>query len=64
VVISLINFRKFGHIFGTINARKSIKPSKDLYYNLESRKKLSHKIGPFGRLLGDDDVIKIYTKYI
>jgi len=28
---SLINFRKFGHNFGTRNTRKSIKSSKDLY---------------------------------
>jgi len=29
--ISLINLQYFGHNFGTRNARKSIKPSKDSY---------------------------------
>jgi len=37
-VISIINSRYFGDNFGTRNARKSIKSSKDLYYSLESNK--------------------------
>jgi len=34
-----------------------MKPSEDSYYSLEFNKILSHKIGSFGRLPGDDDVI-------
>jgi len=56
---SLINLRYFGHTFGTRKARKSIKPSKDLHYNLESNKILIHEIGSFGRLPGVDDVIQM-----
>jgi len=32
----------FRHNFGTRNARKSIKNSKDSYYSLESKQTLSH----------------------
>jgi len=42
--ISLINLRHFGHNFGTRNARKSIKPSKDSYYSLVSNKNSSQKM--------------------
>jgi len=38
-------FCVFLHNFGTINARKSIKDSKDSYYSLESKQTLSHNIG-------------------
>jgi len=34
-----------------------MKGSNDSYDSLESNKTLSHKIGSFGRLPGDDDVI-------
>jgi len=57
--ISPINFRKFGYDFGTRNARKSIKGSKDLYYSLVSNKTLIQTIGSFGMFPGDDDVIEI-----
>jgi len=57
--ISRINFRTFGHNSGTRNPRKFIKGSKDSYYSLESKKNLSHKIGSFGLLPGDDDVIRM-----
>jgi len=56
--ISLINLWYFVHNFGTKNARMSIKPSKDSYYRLESNKTLRHEIGSFGRLPGEDDVIR------
>jgi len=36
-----------------------MKCSEDSYYSLESHKIFSHKIGSFGQLLGDDDVIGI-----
>jgi len=42
--ISLINLWHFGHNFGTRNARKSIKPSKDLYYSLVSNENSSQKM--------------------
>jgi len=58
-VFPLLNLRYFGHNFGTRNARKSIKPSKESYYSLEYNKILSHEIGSFGRLPGDDDVIEL-----
>ena len=38
VGISLIDLWHFGHNFETRNARKSIKPSKDSYCNLVSKK--------------------------
>jgi len=41
--ISSINFRKFGHNFGTRNARKSIKSSKHSYDSLESNKNSSQE---------------------
>jgi len=41
--------RFFGHNFGTRNARKSIKGSKDSYHSLESHKTLSHEIGSVDR---------------
>jgi len=40
--ISLINLWYFGYNFETRNARKSIEPSKDLYYSLVSSKNSSH----------------------
>jgi len=57
--VSLINIRLFYHNSWTRNATKSIKPSKDSYYVLESNKILSHKIGSIGRPPGDDDVIQM-----
>jgi len=42
--ISLINLSHFSHNFGTRNAIKSIKPSKDLYYSLVSNKNSSQKM--------------------
>jgi len=54
-----MNFRKFGHDFGTRKARKSIKESKRSCYTIEFKKTLSHKLGSFGRFLGDDDVIRM-----
>jgi len=62
--ISLINFRKFGRNFGTRYGTKSIKPSKDSYYSLESNKTLSHKIDSFGRLPGDDERHPNVNKYV
>jgi len=50
--ISLMNLQNFGHNFGTRNTRKSIKPSKDSYYSLKSKKNLSSEIGLFVRLSG------------
>jgi len=41
------------------NARLLIKLSKDTYYSVKSKQSLSHEINSFGRLLGDDDVIKM-----
>jgi len=41
VEISLICF--FGHNFGTRYSRKSIQPSKDLYYSLVPNKKIKSK---------------------
>jgi len=38
----LTKFGTFGHNFGTRNARKSIKPSKDSHYSLEFKQTLSH----------------------
>ena len=35
----------------------------DSYYSPEPNKTLSHEIGSFGRLPGDDDVIQMQTKY-
>jgi len=54
-----MNFGKFGHNFGTRNARKPVKPSKHSYCNLEPNKTLSHEIGSFGRLPVDDGLIKM-----
>jgi len=49
VGISLINLWHFCHNFGTRNARKSIKHSKDLYYiKLES--KMAFGVGVQGRM--------------
>jgi len=44
VGISLITLWYFGHNFGTRNARKSVKPSKVLYYSLLSNKNSSQKM--------------------
>jgi len=57
--IFLINIRLFCHYFWTRNATKSIKPSKDSHYSLESNKTLSHEIGSIYRLPGGDNVIKV-----
>jgi len=42
--ISLNSLWYFCHNFGTRNARKSIKPSKDSYYSLVSNKNSSQKM--------------------
>jgi len=55
--ISLIYLQYFGHIFGTRNARKSIKPSEDLYYSFLSNKNLSQKYGSWRWLPGSNDII-------
>jgi len=47
-----------GHNFGTTNARKSIKGSKDAYHSLESNKTLSHEIRLLSLLPEEDDVIQ------
>ena len=57
--ISLINIRLFCHNFSTRNATKSIEPSKDSYYSLESKTTLRHKIGSIGRLSGKDNVVQM-----
>jgi len=44
VGISLINLWHFDHTFGTRNAGKSIKPSKDSYYSQVSKKNSSQKM--------------------
>ena len=57
--IFLINLCLFCHNLWTRNARKSIKPCKDSYCGLESRKTLNHKIGRIVRLPGDDVIIQM-----
>jgi len=57
VEISLIDLWHFGHNFGTRNARKSIKPSKDMYHSLVSNKNPSQKNGSWRWHPGPDDVI-------
>jgi len=37
----------------------SIKPSKDLYYSLESKQTLRQKLGSLGRLPGSDDITQM-----
>jgi len=48
--ISVISIWLFCHNFWTRNATKSLMPSKDSYYGLNSNKTLSHEIDPIGRL--------------
>jgi len=59
VRISLINLWHFGLNFGTRNARKSIKPFKDLYYSLVSNKNSSQKNGSWRWRHGPNDVVGI-----
>jgi len=56
---SRINIRLFWHNFSTRSATKSIKPSKDSYYSLESKQTLSHKTSSIGRLPGSDDITQM-----
>jgi len=55
---SLIIFWKFGHNFGTKNARKSAKLFKYSYSSLESNKNSSQNNGSWRRFPEDEDVIK------
>jgi len=49
----------FGHNFGTRNASKSIKPSKDSYDSLVSNKNSSQKNSSWWWHPGPDDVIQM-----
>jgi len=57
-------FGIFWHNFGTRNARKSNKGSKDSHYILESNKTLSHKIDSLERRLRHQNTRKTYPKSI